>query len=352
LNPGKWMPSKLPLDMLQSSSFVVGLAKLIALVVGCTLFTTPELCGAQRYHWPTLAEVLRQNSVPLPPPDVDTAMTITSFGVVSEPPQFAIAYYRDTGTEALAPPLYVLRYDKGARQWYRHEFNLGEIKAPFTDGLTPGQKPLMLDCLGSASISTAAGSLLVSTHLSPSAECTMVLGSDLRLVSTFSGWKVAALGSEIVVERSEIHFAPTHPLRLAVLDLATGCERDLFPPVNDRFRKQFQQRLIALRNEDWCREYNASCDPEQMSTNLDKIAVNPDDEAVAIQVTFSSEGFGPTAQSQLNNEECFYLFKLAPSLTYREFRQSELQRIVGVATPDILVRPEVLQRIFGANNEH
>jgi hypothetical protein len=77
-----------------------------------------------------------------------------------------------------------------------------------------------------------------------------VLGSDLRLVSAFSGWKVAALGSEIVAERSEIHFAPTHPLRLAVFDLATGRERNLFPPVNDRFQKQFQQRLAALRNDD------------------------------------------------------------------------------------------------------
>ena len=46
------------LVMLQSHSFVVGLAKLTVLVVACALSTTPELCAAQRYHWPTLGEVL------------------------------------------------------------------------------------------------------------------------------------------------------------------------------------------------------------------------------------------------------------------------------------------------------
>ena len=339
------------LIILECRSFVVGLAKLNILVVACALFTTPELCPAQQYHWPTLAEVLHQNSVPFPPPDVDKAMTITSFGVVNEPSQFAMAYYRDSGTDALTPPLYVLRYDKGTRQWYRRKFNEGEMKASFTVGSPPDQKALMVDCLGSASMSAVAGLLLLSTHLSPSAECTMVLGPDLRLVFAFSGWKVAALGSELVVERSEIHFAATHPLRLALLHLATGRQRDLFPPVNDRLREQFQQRLAALRNDDWCREQNASCDPEQMSTDLDNIAVSADGEAVAIEVTFSSNGFGPTAQSQLGNEKCFYVFKLTPGLTYREFRDTDLLRMFGVATPENLVQPQVLQRVFTANNE-
>jgi hypothetical protein len=330
---------------------MVGLARLTILVIACILFITPELCSAQRYQWPTLAEVLRQNAVPDPPLDVDTARTITSFGVVNEPSQFAIAYYRYNDTDALTPPLHVLRYDKGARQWHRRAFNEGDVKAPFTSGLKPGEKPMMIDCLGSAEISTAGGFLLVSTHLSPSAECTMVLGPDLRLHSAFSGWEVAAFGSEVVFERSEVHFASTNPLRLAVLDLATGREHDLFPPVNDRFRKQFQQRLAALRDEAWCRENNASCDPKEMSTSLGKTAVNADANAVAVEVTFSAEGFGPAAQSQLGTEKCLYIFKLAPKVEYREFRESELQRMFGVATPDALVRPDVLKRIFAANNQ-
>ena len=336
--------------MLQSRSFVVGLAKLAILVLAGILFTTPELCLAQRYQWPALAEVLRQNSVPSPPPAVDTAMTITTFGVVNEASQFAIAYYRDSGTDALMPPLYVLRYDKGTQQWYRREFKEGEVKVPFTAGLSAGEKAPTVDCFGSASISAVAGWLLVGIHQSPSAECTMVLGPDLRLLSAFSGWKVAELGSKIVFERSEIHFQATHPLRLAVLDLATGRESDLFPPADDRLRKQFQQRLAALRNDDWCREHDASCDPQQMSMELGKIAVNAHAQAAAFEVTFSAEGFGPAAEAQLGNEKCFYVFKLAPKLQYREFRETDLQRLFGAANPDTLVQPQSLQRIM-ANNE-
>lgn len=337
--------------MLESRSLGVGLAKLTALVVACTLFITPDLCSAQRSGWPTLAEVLHQNSLPFSPPDVDTATTITSYGVLNEPSQFVIAYYQYNGTDFLTPPLHVLRYDKTARQWYRREFNEGEVNVPFTAGLTPGQKPMVEDCFGSASISTAAGLLLIGTHLSPSAECTIILASNLKLVSAFSGWKIAALGSEILFERSEVHFAPTHPLRLALLDPATGRERNLFPPANDRLRKEFQQRLAALRNYDWCRVHNASCDPQEMSTDLGRIAVNADAEAVAIELTFSSEGFGPTAESQLGSEKCFYVFKLTPRLKYREFRESDLQRMFGIADPDTLVRPQVLRGIFAANND-
>jgi len=278
-------------------------------------------------------------------------MRITSFGVANEVSQFAIAYYRDGGDDALRPPLYVLRYDKDMHHWYHREFKEGEVQAPFTAGLDPGQKPLMMDCMGSAFISSTAGFLLVSTHFSPSAECTMVLRPDLKLRAAFSGWKVAALDSKIVFERSEIHFSATHPLRLALLDLVTGHESDLFPPVDDRLRKQFQQRLGALRNDDWCREHDASCNPQDMSTELGKIAVNADAQVVAIEVTFSSEGFGPDAESQLGDEKCFYVFKLTPTLTCREYRESDLKRMFGDTAPDTLVRPESLQRIFAPDNK-
>lgn len=218
---------------MQSRSFVVGLAKLTVLVIACALFTTPELCLAQRYPWPTLAEVLRENAVPSPPSDVDTAMTITSFGVANEPSQFAIAYYRDGGSAALTPPLYVLRYDKGAHRWQRRAFNEGDVKATFKAGLAPGEKPTMMECLGSAEISTAGGFLLVSTHLSPSAECTMVLRPDLRLALAFGGWQVAALGSKIVFERSEVHFTSTSPLPPGP---ARPCHRPRTRPVPTRNR--------------------------------------------------------------------------------------------------------------------
>jgi hypothetical protein len=46
-----------------------------------------------------------------------------------------------------------------------------------------------------------------------------------------------------------------------------------------------------------------------------------------------------------------YVFKLTPRLKYRELRESDVQRLFGIATPDTLVRLQVLQGIFAASNE-
>lgn len=320
------------------------LCVLLALAASDTLLSPEPLESVQRYQWPTLAEVLQQNSAPFPP-DANTTVTITSFGVVNDASQFVIAYYEDTGTDALRPPLHVLRYDRTARRWHHRDFREGEAKAPFSPSFQPSQSR-NIDCLGSASVRAVAGRLLVSTHISPSAECTMILRSDLTLVSAFSGWDVAAIGSLILVERSEIHFAATHPLRLATIDLATGIERDIFPPADDRFRKQFRQRLGAVADDSWCREHNASCDPQQMSTDLGKVAVNAEANAVAFEVTFDSEGFGPKAESEIGSERCFYVFELAPALRYREFSEPDIPLMFKPPTPERLVQTESLQQIF------
>ena len=327
-----------------SHRFEAWLCLLLALAGSGVLLSAERLQSVQRYRWPTLAEVLRQNSAPSPP-DANTSVTINSFGVVNDASQFVIAYYEDTGTDVLRPLLHVLRYDRTARRWHHRDFREGEVKAPFSPFFQPSQSS-DIDCLGSASLRTVAGRLLVSTHISPSAECTMILRSDLTLVSAFSGWDVAAIGSLILVERSEIHFAATHPLRLAAIDLATGRERDVFPPADDRFRQQFRQRLRAVADGAWCREHNASCDPEQMSIELGDVAVNVEAKAVAFEVTFDSEGFGPRAESEIGSERCFYVFELAPALRYRQFNERDMPLIFEPPTPEGLVQTESLQQIF------
>jgi hypothetical protein len=315
----------------------------ILAVVGWLLLTPMGVRSAQRYQWPTLAEVLRQNSVAVPT-DVDSAVTINSFGIVNSASQFAIAYYEDSGTDALKPPLHVLRYDKAVQRWYHRDFREGELKAVFTAGW-PGARPNKIDCFGSASVRAVADLLLVGTHLTPSAECTMILRSDLTVVSVFSGWEVAAIGSVILVERSEIHFAATHPLRLAIVDLATGIERDIFPPPDDPVRQQFSERLAKVADKAWCRENNASCDPQAISIELGKVATNVQAKAVAFEVTFDSEGFGPRADSEIGGEKYFYVFELAP-LRYLEFDEFDMQPTFGAATPERLVQSENLRNIF------
>src|SRR5205085_5617623 len=113
-----------------SRRFEAWLCVFLAVAGSGTLLSAEPLESVQRYQWPMLAEVLRQNSAPFPP-DANTAVTITSFGVVNDASQFVIAYYEDTGTDLLRPPLHVLRYDRTARGWYQRDFREGEVKAPF-----------------------------------------------------------------------------------------------------------------------------------------------------------------------------------------------------------------------------
>jgi hypothetical protein len=112
-------------------------------------------------------------------------------------------------------------------------------------------------------------------------------------------------------------------------------------------RNDFRRRLAAVADYGWCREHNASCDPQQMSTNLGKVAVNVPAKAVAFEVTFESEAFGPKADSEIGSEKYFYVFELNP-LRYREFDEFDMQPTFGAATPERLVQNENLQRIFAA----
>lgn len=207
-----------------------------------------------------------------------------------------------------------------------------------------------MDCLGSATIRSIRGFLLVNTHLTPSASCLLILTPELHLTKALSGWNIAMIGSTLVYERSEIHFAPTHPLRITAYDLETGRELDIFPPAQDPLRTDFQRRLSVAADSDWCREHNSHCDPKQMSVNLaGNPATNAKGSALAFAVHFESEGFGPEADADIGAETYYYVFKLAPKLDYRAFDEFDMKPNFGEATPDVLVRPDVLRRLFPAN---
>lgn len=323
---------------------------IFASVLGLFLLVVIPASGQSpaQSQWPTLAKVLEENSIPLPSRNtVDPAMRITSFGVINEPSQFAIAFYRDNGNNELKPPLYLLRYDKSAQRWIHNQ--LSGVQAMFTTGLMPAGKPLPADCLGSASIRSVPGFVLVNTHLTPSASCLMIFTPELKMLKALSGWLVTMVNSTLILQRSEIHVAPTHPLRLAAYDVKRDREFDLYPPPHDPFRAGFEKRLTVAADWDWCREHNAPCDPAQMSVNLGGLRVNAAASAFAIEIQYTSEAFGPEADADIGVETYFYVFKLAPKLDYRAFDEFDMKPKFGEATPDVLVRPDVLRRLFPAN---
>jgi hypothetical protein len=146
---------------------------------------------------------------------VNTGLPITNYEVLNRPRQFVLAYYVATGSNLFESPLRLLRYDKLSGRWDTVEFSDIETEAG------PG---LQAPCLGSAVGITEAGDMLyVGIHLSPSAECLLVLSHDLKLKKALYGWPVANFSSgAIVLQKNMVHFAPTHPLELSVFDPASG----------------------------------------------------------------------------------------------------------------------------------
>jgi len=179
---------------------------------------------------------------------------ITSFAVLDDETNFLIAYYIDDRSGFLSPPLYVARFVKKDQSWKTTA--LRKVEASF--------KTYQVPCLGSAlRIVQTTGFFFVQTHLNPSAGCLVILSEDLAVKKALWGGYLAAFRSGLLVfNRNQIHFAPTHPMEMAIYDLQRDVESDLYPPPADPFRAAFIEKLRAAKpGEDWCREHNSHCDP-------------------------------------------------------------------------------------------
>ena len=289
----------------------------------------------------TLADVLHRTipQDPLPPGDVE--LPITSYAMLNDASYFAIAYYllSSSHSNALEPPLRVLLFDKHDRNWIGQEFDNSQTKASV----------LKARCLGSAmDFERSAKWFLIVLHLSPSATCTVVLSRDLKLTHTLYGWPVASFSSgRIVFQRSEIHFAATHPLELALYDPARGKEVPLLPRKVDRIWQDLVEDVRSTADQNWCREKNASCDPEKISGTLDSINLNNLSQAAAFRVIYDSSGYGPKTENFVGEADVIYIFKFSSSnVSHREFRRDVLQKQFGTADLEKLVEPDELRLIF------
>lgn len=70
----------------------------------------------------------------------------------------------------------------------------------------------------------------VELHFDPSAACTVVFDERLRERARLWGWPVAATRGRLLFQRSEPHFAPTHPLEIGLFDPDYQLDRAIFPP--------------------------------------------------------------------------------------------------------------------------
>jgi hypothetical protein len=277
----------------------------------------------------TLGSVLRSRHVPTNQfSDSDLESKITSWAASSDEGPFLMAYYTDDGSGLLRAPLHVIRYDIASHTLRRADLPFGGT--------------LRMDCLGSAlAIGEQHGVIHIETHVTPSAVCLLLLSPQLALRTTLYGGLLGMVGERYaIVQRNEIHFAAVHPMRIAVYDLRRDRLTEVYPPVQDAYRRQFSRALQShMPSDDWCRINNAQCDPRNFDAELvGRLAVNEAARVFGFVARYDAGGFGDIGAEPVEPLEVAYVYRLRGGRwEHREFLPERLMDLFGVETVGELV---------------
>ncbi len=304
-----------------------------ALLTAFIVLAFGGVISAQPHH-PSLAEVLQLDGIPSTKIDtVNLLQTITSYSTLNDPDRYVIAYYKYR-TAGVEPPLIVRVFNKHTKSWSITNINNSD---------TVVLPDLKADCLGSVlDIKSIAGDLALETHLTPSAGCTIILTPKLDLKRVLYGWIAANTYSLALLQHSEIHFAPTHPVELSVYDFATDKLQQIYPPAHSAIREEYKKVLQANLSMDWCQQNNSHCDPQLFGADLGEVAANDQAQAFAFDIKFRSEGYGPQAESVAGVQNVIYVFwRQDNTWDFREFPQDAFPTKLEDA-----VKPEILRQLF------
>ena len=232
----------------------------------------------------TLGDVLRARGLPPPTgglPGLD--QTVRSPVVLDAAREALVVYAVGEGASAR---LHAARFDRAARTWTTASLDW----AASSDGGAPRVLPPERCRLGLA-VERFAGGYLVTAHISPSAECTLVLGPDLALRGVLAGWPVAKLADgRIVYQENQVHFASFHPVALALFDPRSGTGRPLYPlRPYQRVRLAHVERMRRVYTPAWCSRRNHPCDPEVFDEHVvGDVVVDARGDALAFGVAWDN----------------------------------------------------------------
>src|SRR4051812_38016568 len=148
----------------------------------------------------TLGQVLTKNRIPTGGVTRSELNQRGDFGQLETIGGLVVLAYPTVDSEKmLAEPLHVFVYDR--------------VRKTLARSLLSGSQ-VSDECFGSVlGIRRHAERFLVSTHINPSASCTLVLDGRLRWRKTLMGWPIGTISpNEVVFQEDEVHFAPVHPL--------------------------------------------------------------------------------------------------------------------------------------------
>ncbi len=296
---------------------------------------------------PTLADVLKQNSVSFGPISVSHLKDrITSYTTLNADHEFLIAYYLDNPGNEMHFPLFLTRFDKLSGKW--QEASLTGLQVKISEETEP---EIWDDCIGSAvSLEGSGDWYYLNLHWNPSAGCLVVLNRDLTVRRTLTGWTSAFFKSGLLIyEGNMMHFASVHPVTLFLYDPVTNSFQEIYPQKKDPFRKNFSERLEEVIDEKRCQQNNWACDPDDFESGIGPIEVNDETRALAFRVQFGTEGFLIREEAEdsgkWDDDEYVYIYQLDP-LRWREFSVYDLKSKFGTDSLKGLLAPEKLGQVF------
>ena len=321
-------------------------ALLVFVSVGCALLVSAQT------QTRTLREVLAADGLTAANrtlPNLDKR--ITSGESLNDSARYVVAYYLDNGTGVRSSPMFIDVYDRKVRTWKSavvtgNGFQINAAGSPMSGEL----------CLGSVlGIEASAESFFLDTHINPSAGCLLILSQDLKTRAALFGWYLARFSDDSVVyQRGEVHFAPVHPVELALYNWRTGREVALFP------RKPFQAvrlaHILRLREffstrEEWCKTNNDPCDPEQMDSSLvGDVATNDSEHVLAFMISYQQIQVTKDAQKPSGPANVVYVIRHADDparLDYREILLTDVEARFGKVTLADLLETKRLDELFG-----
>jgi hypothetical protein len=299
----------------------------------------------------SLAQVLSAAGLRLPEEPVsDLNHAITSYAVLNDRDAYLIAYYWNLPSGTLEDPLRVLSFNRQTGEWKNVQLMLG------------GGRISHAECVGSVLQAHALQNVfLLDTHINPSAGCLIILERNLAFRNALYGWYLAAASDgQIVFQRSEVHFTTVHPAELALYDLKTNRETPLFP------RKPFgsvrSEYIAKLRDfyrtqDEWCKENNDPCDPENVDSALyGEVAVNESEHALAFVISYENiqQFLGPVRKPD-GPGKVVYVYRHVndeAKLDYREMLFSDAERHFSKPSLRSLLEPAALHEIFAASPNH
>lgn len=226
--------------------------------LGILLLIAPGLCSAE-----TLAQFLEKNDIPTT--GISAAELAAQIdGISSSSGNYTYVAWLKLNGELVTGTPQLIRYDSQSHAVSRADLARDGYDEEFCSGTVEGTE-------------FVENYTILTTSISPSAVCAMVLGPKLRLVETLFGFGIEEISpGEIVLTEDMVHFAAVHDEHLLFVDLRSGTSAELFPPKGDALRTQFiEERARRVQSDNSCRQpaqEDADCDPNSFDEDIHFLA--------------------------------------------------------------------------------